>query len=232
MLSMNEQEIPSNILMYDDSSRSQSIETLHHIPCIDVIKNSHDIQTRFGSNETNGMFNLFSMCAISRKECVLAVTECAKHRLISTDQLYVGVYHDEEICSFPLCFQHKDLSVGSSHRNDSMFCFYHFGIRYCPSTSIGSFRSLVLNALTVSTGSCTITPLPSLGRTLEAENEDFSEFVFVDIDSVERRHTYHDESVEGVLMSEIFDGMEGMSSDLYSFIPSRHCMHFRTRNCQ
>lgn len=164
LLSMNGQEIASNILVDDDFSRNQRIGTLHHISSIDVIESSHDIQIRFEPNETHRMFGPFPMCA---------------------------------------------------------------------TVSIVSLQFLVFNAFTVSTGSCTITPIPSLTRTPEAENEDISEFVFDDIDSAKRGLVYYEESVDTVVMGDIFDfdinskdGMEGISYDLYPPVLIRHCMHF------
>ena len=46
LLPLNGQEIPSNILMDEDASKTQHISTPQYIPSIDVIENLHDIQTR------------------------------------------------------------------------------------------------------------------------------------------------------------------------------------------
>ena len=106
--SINGQDIPCNTLTGDDPSRTQLISTLHRIPSIEVTECLHDTQTRaYGLNLIDDTFHCSSMCAISRKQCILAVTDCAKQRLISTEAIYDDIHDYEETYSFPRCFHHS-----------------------------------------------------------------------------------------------------------------------------
>ena len=193
--SLNRQDISSNILMDDDPSKPRS----------------------YGPDLLDDTFDCCSMCTISRKQCVLSVTDCAKHGLLSTKQLSDDICHNKEHYNFPVYCHQKELSVGSSNYNNSMFHLYDFGVCHCPSTTIGHFQSFVVNTTTVSTGLFATTAIPSDTRPVEAENDDLLQYaasgLMNRVDSVER--VMRSERFEAETDSE--NRIEGTLHGIYSY---------------